>query len=198
MMLQFGTNREYELLRLVERVTPTELTTRSLETEVKEIIREKDDIPRNRFDKLIEESVVIDIDRAIALEEFLTLVTDKLSAILNRKPEVLFKLLMDREKEGSTAVNPGLAIPHIIIDGEHTFSILLARCRKGITFSESAPMVQAVFVLVGTRDEHNFHLRALSTIAEIVQDPHFEKRWLRAKNEKALRNVVILRMGKRQ
>ena len=161
MMLQFDTNREYELLRLVERVTPTELTTRSLETEVKEIIREKDDIPRNRFDKLIEDSVVIDIGRAIALEEFLTLVADKLSAIMNRKPEVLFKLLMDREKEGSTAVNPGLAIPHIIIDGEHTFSILLARCRKGITFSESAPMVQAVFVLVGTRDEHNFHLRVL-------------------------------------
>ena len=103
---------------------------------------------------------------------------------------------MDREKEGSSAISPGLAIPHIIIDGEQTFSILLARCRKGITFSESAPMVQAVFVLVGTRDERNFHLRALSTIAEIVQDPHFEKRWLRAKSEKALRDVALLRVGK--
>ena len=196
-MLRFDTNREVELLHLVERITPTELTTRSLATEVKEIIREKDDIPKNRFDKLIEESVVMDIDRAITLEEFLTSVADTMSAKLNKTPEILFKLLMDREKEGSTAIGPGLAIPHIIIDGEQTFSILLARCRKGITFSESAPMVQAVFVLAGTRDERNFHLRALSTIAEIVQDPRFEKRWLRAKSEKALRDVVLLRMGKR-
>ena len=197
MMLLFDTNREVELLHLVERVTPTELTTRSLEREVKEIIREKDDIIKNRFDKLIKESVLMDIDRALALEEFLTLVADAMSTRLHKKPEVLFKLLMEREKKDSTAIGPGLAIPHIIIDGEKTFSILLARCRKGITFSESAPMVQAVFVLVGTRDERNFHLRALSTIAEIVQDPHFEKRWLRAKSEKALRDVVLLRMGKR-
>ena len=41
---------------------------------------------------------------------------------------------------------------------------------KGINFSEKAPMVNAVFVLVGTKDERNFHLRALSTIAGIVQD----------------------------
>ena len=196
MMLRFDTNREVELLHLVERVTPTELTTRSLATEVREIIREKDDIPKNRFDRLIKESVLMDIDRAMALEEFLTLVADAMSTKLNKKSEVLFKLLMAREKESSTAISSGLAIPHIIIDGEKTFSILLARCRKGITFSESAPMVQAVFVLVGTRDERNFHLRSLSTIAEIVQDPRFEKRWLRAKSEKALRDVVLLRMGK--
>jgi len=40
-------------------------------------------------------------------------------------------------------------------------------------------------------------LRVLPNIAEIVQDHHFERRWLRAKSEKALRDVVLLRMGKR-
>ena len=58
-------------------------------------------------------------------------------------------------------------------------------------------MVNAVFVLVGTKDERNFHLRALSTIAGIVQDHNFERKWLRAKSEKALRDVVLQRMGKR-
>jgi hypothetical protein len=37
--------------------------------------------------------------------------------------------------------------------------------------------VQAVFVLAGTRDDRDFHLRALAGIAQIVQDPAFEKRW---------------------
>ena len=86
-----------------------------------------------------------------------------------------------------------MAIPHIIIEGEHTFSILLARCRDGIHFSELAPKVNAVFVLIGTKDERNYHLRALSTIAEIVQNTNFEKRWLRARGEKALRDVILNR-----
>ena len=139
---------------------------------------------------------MIDINRAIELEEFLTLTASKLSTRLNQKSDILFKLLLNREKAGSTAISPGIAIPHIILDGEHTFNILLARCREGINFSEKAPTVNAVFILVGTKDERNFHLRALSTIAEIVQDHHFERRWLRAKNERALRNVVL--MGKRR
>ncbi len=197
MTLRLDTDREYELVHLVERVTPTELTTRSLETEVKEIIREKEDPLKQRFYRLIEQSVIIDIDRAIELEEFFTMVADTMSARLNKTPDVIFKSLKEREKDGSSAITPGLAIPHIIIDGEQTFSILLARCKGGINFSEAAPMVQAVFVLVGTMDERNFHLRALSTIAEIVQDPHFEKKWLRARNEKALRDVILLRKGKR-
>ena len=196
LMLRFDTNREVELVHLVERVTPAELSTRSLETEVKEIIRKKEDPLKLRFFQLIEESDVIDINRAIELEEFLTLTASKLATRLNQKSDFLFNLLLNREKAGSTAITPGIAIPHIIIGGEHTFNILLARCREGINFSEKAPMVNAVFVLVGTKDERNFHLRALSNIAEIVQDHHFERRWLRAKNERALRNVVLL--GKRR
>jgi len=85
----------------------------------------------------------------------LTLTANKLSKRLNEKPDILFKLLVNREKAGSTAISPGIAIPHIILDGKHTANILLARCNEGINFSEKAPMVNAVFALVGSKDEHN-------------------------------------------
>jgi hypothetical protein len=52
-----------------------------------------------------------------------------------------------------------------------------------------------VFVLAGTKDERNFHLRALAAIAQIGQDLHFYKKWIRAKGEEALRDTVLL--GKR-
>ncbi|MCK4527856.1 PTS sugar transporter subunit IIA, partial [candidate division WOR-3 bacterium] len=61
---------------------------------------------------------------------------------------------------------------------------------------EDAPAVNTVFVLVGTKDERNFHLRALAAIAQIVQDSHFENRWLAAKSEESLRDTVLL--GKRR
>jgi len=195
--LRFDINREYALLHLIETVTPKEFASRSLETEVKEIIREKSDIPKDRFDRFVEESIVIDINHAVGVEEFFQLVANAMSGRLNIEPALLFELLMAREKESSTAISQSIAIPHIIIDGKHTFGILLARCKEGITFSESAPMVYAVFVMVGTKDERNFHLRALSAIAQIVQDPHFEKKWLRGKNEKALRDVMLMAKRKR-
>ncbi|MDY6974033.1 MAG: PTS sugar transporter subunit IIA, partial [Thermodesulfobacteriota bacterium] len=195
--LLFDIDREYALLRLIETVSPKELASHSLETEVREIIREEDDGPKDRFDRFIEESSVIDIDHAIEVEELFQLTAKTMAARLNVKPAYLFELLMAREAESSTAISPGIAIPHIIINGEHTFGILLARCKEGITFSESAPMVYAVFVLLGTRDERNFHLQALSAIAQIVQDRYFEKKWFRAKSEKALRDVILLARRKR-
>ncbi|MDH5682945.1 MAG: amino acid permease [candidate division WOR-3 bacterium] len=190
------TSQEYALLHLIERITAKELTTHSLETELKEIIRERDEIVKDRFDHIIEESIVLDINQAISLEEFFRLVAESMSDRLAIKADALFQSLINRERENTTVLNPDLAVPHIIIDGEHKFDILLARCKQGILFSKKAPKVHSVFVLVGTRDERNFHLRALASIAQIVQEFSFERKWMKAKNKETLRDIVLL--GKRR
>ncbi len=100
-------------------------------------------------------------------------------------------MLIKKEEKITTILAPGLAVPHIIIDGKKKFSLLLARCKKGIEFSKSKPWVQAAFVLVGSRDERKFHLQALSAIAQTVLYPMFKKKWKRAKNRATLRNVII-------
>jgi APA family basic amino acid/polyamine antiporter len=190
------TNREFALLYLVRRITAKELVSRTLESELREIIRERDDIIKDRFDSVIEESVIIDIDTPLEVNEFFNIIADSMSDKINVSKEKLYKLLQEREKESSTAITPFLAIPHIIIDGEHVFDICLTRCREGIKFLKDSPAVHAVFLLVGTKDERNFHLRALSAIAQIVQDPNFETRWMRAKGKEDLRDIVLL--GKRR
>lgn len=187
--------REFALLHLIERITAKELTAYSLETELKDIVRERDDIAKDRFDHVIEECHVVDIDRKIGMEAFFKRATDEMADRLEIEPDLLLKAFLDRENESSTVLNPFLAIPHIVIEGEHHVDILLARCREGIAFSETAPHVHTVFCLVGTKDERPFHLRALAAIAAIVQDPDFEKKWMAAKNVQALRDVVLL--GKR-
>jgi APA family basic amino acid/polyamine antiporter len=190
------TVREYALLHIIERITAKELTNHSLETELKEIIRERDEIVQDRFDQIIERAIVIDVDQPMSLEVFFKLLAEHLSRKLNMDPDMIFKRLLDREAESSTALSPYIAIPHIIINGENQFEILLARCKHGLRFSEAAPQVTAIFVLIGTRDERNYHLRALASIAQIVQTPDFEKKWMRAKSKEALRDLVLL--GKRR
>ena len=63
---------------------------------------------------------------------------------------------------------------------------------KRIVFPDAELPVHDVFVLVGTRDERNFHLKALSAIAQIVQDPAFHGKWMAAKGPEALRDIFLL------
>ena len=198
--LQFDTNREHALAYLVGRMAAREIASASLESEVEQIIREEaaaDARPRDRFDRFIEESLVLDIEHPLQVTDLFRTMAETLSPGLGIPPEALYSRLMKREQESSTAITRWLAIPHIIIGGSRRFRILLARCRQGVRFSDAAPMVHAVFVLIGTKDERNFHLQALSAIAQIVQSPNFEHQWLRAANEKALREVILQAERKR-
>ncbi len=57
--------------------------------------------------------------------------------------------------------------------------------------------MHVVFVLAGSKDERNFHLRALAAIAEIAQGEDFDKRWLEARDTEELRHIVLLAERKR-
>lgn len=197
--LLYGRRRvkhEYALLHLIERITAVELTGQTLEEELKTIIRERDDIVKDRFDHIIEDSIVLDIEERITMEEFFQRVAERMSERLVVKAETIYQKLLERESQSTTVISPGLAIPHIVIDGEGRFDILLARCRGGIVFSEDQPEVHTAFVLIGTMDERNFHLRSLASLAQVVDDPEFEEKWMSAKNQQALRDTILL--GKRR
>lgn len=104
----------------------------------------------------------------------------------------MVRALKEREAQSSTAVNRWLAVRHVIVDGEEKFDILLARCRKGVFFDENAPAVKAVFILVGTLDERNFHLFSLAAIAQITGTPNFRTLWQEARGTQGLKDAVLL------
>ncbi len=195
--VQFRVKRKSALIHIVERITDKKIASSTLVSELKDILVQRDNIIEDRFDKLIKKSMVMDIDRTMTAEEFFEIVSEQLAQRLNVSRKMVYALLVKREEQSTTALHPGLAIPHIIIKGVKKFEILLARCIEGIIFSEDLPPVNTVFVLIGSRDERNFHLRALMSIAQIVQDPGFERRWLRAKNIEDLRNIILLSERKR-
>jgi len=184
------------LVHLVRRVLARELIDGTLDRELKSIVRERDEIELDRFDTLVERAVVLDVDRPLDVEAFFTQAAAQLAPRLDRDPEYLRDLLLKRERETSTVLSPFLAVPHVLIDGTDQFDLLIARSRQGIRFSERAPQIQTIFVIAGTRDQRNFHLRVLAAIAQIVQDPDFERQWKAARSEQALRDIVLL--GPRQ
>jgi len=185
-------SRESALAHLVAGITNRRIGGRLLEGELKEIIRERDEIVKDRFDELIEKAVVLDIESAMDRDGFFELLGGGLGGRFGMTAKAVKALLCEREDQTSTVIAPGIAIPHIVLEGEDTFAVALVRCREGISFAGNQDPVHTVFVLAGTTDERNFHLRSLAAIAQIVQDPDFSRLWLAASGPEALRDLVLL------
>jgi len=189
--------RRSALMHVVERVTARELAGVTLRDELREIVKERDQIVEDRFDRLIKEAEILDIPSSTNSEEVFRRISSLLSPKLNIDTEQLLGLFLDREKQSSTIIRPGLAIPHIIVPGEHLFEILVVRCCPGIRFPTAEEPVTTMFILVGSLDERNYHLRALMAIAQVVQERDFEQRWLCARDARGLRDIILLSGRKR-
>ena len=182
---------------IVERVTDKELKTVTLEDELRDILLERDDVIEDRFDQLIKECQILDIQGRQPAEKVFRQAANILSHKLGINEFVLFEKFLYREAEGSTVIQPGLAIPHIIVEGKKKFDILLVRAVDGIDFPHAPDPVRIMFVLSGSKDERNYHLRALMAIAQIAQEKDFEQRWLAARDTEAIRNLILLSTRKR-
>ncbi len=191
--------QEYALMHLVERLTSKDLTKHMLEDELKGIIRKRDEIVVDRFDQIIESCDVLDVDDSCDAGALFGQLAVELAKGDEKVEKEVKELLWQREQDSSTVISEGLAIPHIILEGAGRFDIIMARSRRGINFPDlgHAP-VYAVFCLAGTQDQRTFHLQALSAIAQVALKPEFMKRWLRAKDDSSLRDIVLLGRRKRE
>ena len=184
--------RESALISVVEKATSRDIRSDSLTRELKEILIERDEIVEDRFDHIIKEADVLDIEGSIDYQELFHRVSNLFAGKFDMPAKHIYDLLMKREKESTTVIHEGLAIPHIIVEGDGRFDIAVIRARKGIRFHEGVHPVYMVFALAGSRDERNFHLIALMAIAQIVQNTDFMNLWLKARNEEELRNLILL------
>lgn len=185
--------QDYALIYVLERLVnkDKELASESLLSELKDIVIQRDEIIEDKFHKLIEKSDVLDIEKPLQMEDFFKEVSDILGRELNLDPQDLFKKFVTRENESSTVVRKGLAIPHIIVEGKNIFKVLLVRAKAGVIFP-SDNLVHIVFVLLGSLDERNLHLKVLAAIAQITQNPEFDNKWFNAASKEELKNIVLL------
>ena len=190
--------RQSALMHLVGRITAKELVGVSLEDELKEILHKRDKVIKDRFDHLIEDCAVFDIEEKMDRDEFFAYVALELSTRLNLESNKIKRLLIRREEESHTVIDKGLAIPHIVVEGEGRFEIVLVRARRGIIFSQDEEPVHIIFVLAGSLDERNYHLRALMAIAQIVKEHNFYKNWMRMKDKELLRMLILSSTRKRE
>ncbi|BDU49912.1 amino acid permease [Haliovirga abyssi] len=189
--------RESALMYIVKRTTSKELITSSLDTELKDILFERDNIIEDRFDKLIKNMDVLDIEGKMEMLPFFEIVAKDMAEKCKISEEKMVDLLIKREEESPTVIKEGIAIPHLIIPGEKDFNMLVVRCKEGINFSLEKKKVNVVFVLAGTKDERNFHLKVLMNIAQIISNDIFLENFIKSRSKEELRNILLLSERKR-
>ena len=190
-------NRASAAMHIVKRVIDDNFKTFTLDTELREILIERDGIITDRFDQLIKTCEIIDLHDRVPANEALRQAANVLAGRLETDEYLLLLKLLQREAEASTVIQPGLAIPHVVVDGEGKFDVLLVRAIDGIDFPNAESPVHAMFVLAGSKDERDYHLRALMAIAQIAQEKQFQQRWLAAKDAEAIRNQLLLSTRRR-
>ncbi len=189
--------KESALIHIVERLTSKKIRSSKLTNELMEIWKERNGITEDRFDEIIKKADILDLDEKMDIDDFFEFISKKMSINLGMESVKLYDLLIERENESSTILKKGFALPHIIINGDNKFEMLLIRAKNGINFKKERENVKIIFVIAGSADERNFHLKALMSIAQIVSEEKFEERWLNAKDITELKNIILLSNRKR-
>jgi mannitol/fructose-specific phosphotransferase system IIA component (Ntr-type) len=146
----------------------------------------------DRFDRLVARSPVLDLNRTMKFDECLEIAIASLALQSDVEPAVLADAFLRRERMSSSILAPGLAIPHVLVDGEDQFHLLVARSRGGVTFPGQEEAVHSIFLIIRSADERAMHLKSLAAIAQTVQDPSFDERWLTAWGAEEIRRILLV------
>lgn len=179
----------YVLERLVAQ--DRELASGSLLTELKDIVVQRDELVEDRFHQLVERAMVLDLEQPLKMEDFFTRISRVLGEQLGMDPSGLFHKFMARERESSTVIAEGFAIPHIFVEKENLLEVVLVRARSGVIFPGDR-VVHILFVFAGSSGERILHLKILAAIAQVIQNPEFRRNWNAARNDEELRYAVLL------
>ena len=128
-------------------------------------------------------------DKKKALEELA-------ETIVNSRPSLdknaLVKVLMERERLGSTGIGDGVAIPHGKFHGITEPVISFGRSIKGLDFeSMDGQPVFLFFLLVAPENSASVHLKALARIAKLLKNSTFRKTLMEIPTRQELYKTII-------
>jgi len=123
-----------------------------------------------------------------AIEELAGVITDSCPSL---KKDELIKVLLERERLGSTGIGDGVAIPHGKVPGISDPVISFGRSLDGLDFdSMDGQPVHLFFLLVAPEDSANIHLKALAKIAKILKNISFRNQLIEAKTREEIYKII--------
>jgi len=103
----------------------------------------------------------------------------------------LMKVLLERERLGSTGIGDGIAIPHGKLKDIGNLVLSFGRSIEGIDFeSMDGKPVHLFFLLVAPETCAGIHLRALAKIARLLKNGTVRKRLAKVDNRNDIFSII--------
>ncbi|MGD8290815.1 MAG: PTS sugar transporter subunit IIA [Desulfobacterales bacterium] len=103
----------------------------------------------------------------------------------------LTKVLMDRERLGSTGIGGGIGIPHGKMKNLESLVLGFGLSRKGVDFeSLDGRPTHIFFLLVTPENSTGLHLKLLARISRILKNDPFKTRLLEASDSEEIFGII--------
>jgi fructose-specific phosphotransferase system IIA component len=113
------------------------------------------------------------------VEELVSLLVDTSDV---EDPDTIFEAVMAREREGSTGLEKGVAIPHAKSDKVKGLTIVVGISREGVDFeAQDGKPSRLFFLMVAPTSESGPHVQAIARIVKMIKIDRFRKKLLDAR-----------------
>jgi len=103
----------------------------------------------------------------------------------------MLRVLLEREKLGSTGIGGGVAIPHGKLAGLDEILVAFGRSREGISFDAlDGKPVHLIFLLMAPVNSAGQHLKVLAKISRMLKDGGFRKKLLETRTHVDLMRII--------
>lgn len=142
------------------------------------------------LDVLSRDAICADLkahDKKGILEELATPVAE--AAGVNR--DELVRVLMDRERLGSTGIGGGIGIPHGKLKALQTLALGFGLSRAGVDFeSMDGKPTHIFFLLLTPENSTGLHLKVLARISRILKNEPFKEQLMAAATPEEIHAVI--------
>jgi PTS system nitrogen regulatory IIA component len=136
-------------------------------------------------------AIVVDL-KGSGKKEVLAELTDallKADASLDR--EDVLRVLMERERLGSTGIGDGVAIPHGKLKKLDQLRISFGLSQDGVDFdSMDGKPAQLFFLLVAPEESMGIHLKTLARISKLLKSPSVRERLQSAASREEIYRII--------
>jgi len=141
-------------------------------------------------DVLDKQSIISDL-KSTDKEGVLKELSLPISKLVNVKQDDLMKVLIERERLGSTGIGNGIGIPHGKMKNLDTLALSLGLSRHGIDFdSIDGRPTHIFFLLITPEKSTGMHLKLLAHISRILRNEMFKQKLIKAKNAEELYGII--------
>ncbi|UCD89744.1 MAG: PTS sugar transporter subunit IIA [Desulfobacterales bacterium] len=143
------------------------------------------------LDVLHKEAILPDLksfDKKGVLEELVTPV----SRISGVNHDHLVRVLMERERLGSTGIGEGIGIPHGKLKDIESLILGFGLSRKGVDFESMDGLPTHIFFLLITPENSTgIHLKLLARISRILKNEVFREKLLNAADSDEIYSIIM-------